>query len=29
MHIQWAVNEKVAFEIAYAGCMAGCRSASA
>ena len=20
MHIQWAVNEKVAFEIAYAGC---------
>ena len=27
MHIQWAVNEKVAFEIAYAGCMAGLRSA--
>ena len=27
MHIQWAVNEKVAFEIAYAGCMTGLRSA--
>ena len=27
MHTQWAVNEKVAFEIAYAGSMAGCRSA--
>ncbi|MGA6927015.1 MAG: indolepyruvate ferredoxin oxidoreductase subunit alpha [Desulfosarcina sp.] len=26
-HIQWAVNEKVAFEIAYAGCMAGLRTA--
>ncbi len=29
MHIQWAVNEKVAFEIAYAGSMAGQRSAVA
>jgi indolepyruvate ferredoxin oxidoreductase alpha subunit len=27
MHTQWAVNEKVAFEIAYAGCMTGCRTA--
>ena len=27
MHAQWAVNEKVAFEIAYAGCMTGLRSA--
>jgi len=27
MHIQWAVNEKVAFEIAYAGSMAGLRTA--
>ncbi|MGD9226227.1 MAG: indolepyruvate ferredoxin oxidoreductase subunit alpha [Desulfobacterales bacterium] len=27
MHTQWAVNEKVAFEIAYAGCQAGLRSA--
>ena len=27
MHAQWAVNEKVAFEIAYAGCMAGLRTA--
>ncbi len=27
MHTQWAVNEKVAFEIAYAGCMAGRRAA--
>ena len=27
MHTQWAVNEKVAFEIAYAGCMAGLRTA--
>jgi indolepyruvate ferredoxin oxidoreductase, alpha subunit len=27
MHIQWAVNEKVAFEIAYAGCMSGLRTA--
>jgi indolepyruvate ferredoxin oxidoreductase alpha subunit len=26
-HAQWAVNEKVAFEIAYAGSMAGLRSA--
>ncbi|WP_372678318.1 indolepyruvate oxidoreductase, partial [Desulfosarcina sp.] len=27
MHIQWAINEKVAFEIAYAGCQAGLRTA--
>lgn len=27
MHTQWAVNEKVAFEIAYAGCQAGLRAA--
>ncbi len=27
MHIQWAINEKVALEIAYAGCMAGLRTA--
>ncbi|BBO68915.1 indolepyruvate oxidoreductase subunit IorA [Desulfosarcina alkanivorans] len=27
MHVQWAVNEKVAFEIAYAGCMTGLRTA--
>lgn len=27
MHAQWAVNEKIAFEIAYAGCMAGLRTA--
>ena len=27
MHIQWSVNEKVAFEIAYAGCQAGLRTA--
>jgi indolepyruvate ferredoxin oxidoreductase alpha subunit len=27
MHTQWAVNEKIAFEIAYAGCMAGLRTA--
>ncbi len=27
MHIQWAVNEKVAFEIAYAGSMSGLRTA--
>lgn len=27
MHTQWAVNEKIAFEIAYAGCMTGLRSA--
>jgi indolepyruvate ferredoxin oxidoreductase alpha subunit len=27
MHVQWAVNEKIAFEIAYAGSMAGLRSA--
>jgi indolepyruvate ferredoxin oxidoreductase alpha subunit len=29
MHIQWAVNEKVAFEIAYAGSQAGKRAAVA
>ncbi|MGD8960601.1 MAG: indolepyruvate oxidoreductase, partial [Desulfobacteraceae bacterium] len=27
LHAQWAVNEKIAFEIAYAGCQAGLRSA--
>ena len=27
LHAQWAVNEKVAFEIAYAGAMTGLRSA--
>jgi len=27
MHVQWAVNEKVAFEIAYAGAMSGLRTA--
>ncbi len=27
MHVQWAVNEKVAFEIAYAGAQAGLRTA--
>jgi indolepyruvate ferredoxin oxidoreductase, alpha subunit len=27
MHVQWAVNEKVAFEIAYAGAMTGLRTA--
>ena len=27
MHTQWAVNEKVALEIAYAGSMTGCRAA--
>jgi indolepyruvate ferredoxin oxidoreductase alpha subunit len=27
VHSQWAVNEKVAFEIAYAGCIAGLRTA--
>ncbi|OQY06793.1 MAG: hypothetical protein B6I22_04625, partial [Desulfobacteraceae bacterium 4572_123] len=26
MHTQWAVNEKVAFEIAYAGSMSGLRA---
>lgn len=26
MHVQWAVNEKVAFEIAYAGAMSGLRA---
>ena len=29
MHTQWAINEKVAFEIAYAGCQAGLRTAVA
>jgi indolepyruvate ferredoxin oxidoreductase, alpha subunit len=27
LHVQWAVNEKIALEIAYAGCMAGLRTA--
>ena len=27
LHTQWAVNEKVAFEIAYAGCQTGLRTA--
>jgi indolepyruvate ferredoxin oxidoreductase alpha subunit len=27
MHVQWAVNEKIAFEIAYAGSIAGLRTA--
>ncbi len=27
MHTQWAINEKVAFEIAYAACITGLRSA--
>jgi indolepyruvate ferredoxin oxidoreductase, alpha subunit len=27
MHTQWAVNEKTAFEIAYAGCQTGLRTA--
>ena len=27
MHTQWAVNEKVAFEVAYAGCQTGLRVA--
>ena len=27
IHTQWAINEKVAFEIAYAGCMTGLRTA--
>ncbi len=27
MHVQWAVNEKVAFEIAYTGSIAGLRTA--
>lgn len=26
MHVQWAINEKVAFEIAYAGAMSGLRA---
>lgn len=29
MHTQWAVNEKIALEIAYAGCMTGLRTAVA
>jgi len=29
MHTQWAINEKVAFEIAYAGCQTGLRTAVA
>ena len=29
MHTQWAVNEKIAFEIAYAGCQTGLRTAVA
>ncbi|MEA1969899.1 MAG: thiamine pyrophosphate-dependent enzyme [Thermodesulfobacteriota bacterium] len=29
MHVQWAVNEKIAFEIAYTGSIAGLRSAVA
>ncbi len=29
MHTQWAINEKVALEIAYAGCQAGLRTAVA
>ncbi len=29
MHVQWAVNEKVAFEIAYTGSIAGIRTAVA
>ena len=29
MHTQWAVNEKIAFEIAYAGCQTGSRTAVA
>ena len=27
MHTQWAVNEKIALEIAYAGCQTGLRTA--
>jgi len=27
MHVQWAINEKVAFEIAYTACITGLRSA--
>ena len=27
MHTQWAINEKVAFEVAYAGCQTGLRAA--
>ena len=27
MHVQWAVNEKIALEIAFAGCMTGLRTA--
>ena len=29
MHTQWAINEKIAFEIAYAGCQTGLRTAVA
>ena len=29
MHTQWAVNEKIAFEVAYAGCQTGLRTAVA
>ena len=29
MHTQWAVNEKIAFEIAYAGCRPVCVPPSA
>jgi indolepyruvate ferredoxin oxidoreductase, alpha subunit len=29
MHVQWAINEKVAFEIAYAGAISGLRTAVA
>lgn len=29
LHTQWAVNEKIALEIAYAGCMTGLRTAVA
>jgi len=28
MHVEWAVNEKVAFEIAYAACQSGLRAAT-
>jgi len=27
MHVEWAVNEKVAFEIAYTAAIAGLRAA--
>jgi len=29
MHVEWAVNEKVALEIAYTAAIAGLRAASA